>query len=121
MRLITGIMILGISIFSLGVFLIVAGYDSSMTSLGFGTYFVLVGGIYAVVLPILTPRIASRYIEPPPPSPVQNNTTAATSSVEPAAQRTGSTSESAELQPSFGRTNESGRSKPESGNPAGKA
>lgn len=115
MQPITGIIILGIAIFSLGVFLIVAGYDSSMTSLGFGAYFVLVGGLYAVVLPILTPRIMPRFVEPPPP--IQNNIPAVPDSGEPAPRRTGTTSGAAVPRPGAGRANGSSREKREAGNP----
>jgi hypothetical protein len=117
MQPITGIIILGIAILSLGVFLIVAGYDSSITSLGFGAYFVLVGGLYAVVLPILTPRIAPRYVEPQPPPPIQKNTPAVPNSGEPVPRRTRSTPGAAAPQPGVGRANGSSREKREAGNP----
>jgi hypothetical protein len=113
MQPITGIIILGISIFLLGVFLIFAGYEASLTSLGFGAYFVLVGGMFAVVLPILTARITPRYVEPQPAPRAQNNspanptarTTASaatgnTSNNRPAARRDRPATQSAELQPS---------------------
>ncbi|HEU0022860.1 MAG TPA: hypothetical protein VFR55_14490 [Dehalococcoidia bacterium] len=97
MQPIKWIIILGVSILLLGVFLIAAGYGTSMTSFWFGVYFVLVGALFAVALPVLTPYIKREYIQrqpPPPPLPDKN-----TGSNGPAAPGALATSASGRRQP----------------------
>jgi membrane protein implicated in regulation of membrane protease activity len=96
MQPITGIIILGITIVSLGAFLIYAGYGTSMIAFWFGVAFVLIGVLYAIVLPVLTSLVTRQQIGQRPPPQGNNNANG------PAGPGIPSTSDTAQSRPGVG-------------------